>query len=147
AVSFARVPEVVIRAAVEETTGLLRPRPDAAIDFFGKRYSYFRQFVPAWLQTLTFHAHDPAAPVLRAVNIIRTLDRTPTPRPVPKGGPAALLPGPRPPFSRGPGATAGPPLLRFVPPLALAQCSAGGRCLGGTQSPLCRSRDVSHSRH
>ena len=39
-VSFARVPEVVLRAAVEETTGLIRPRPDAANDFFGKRYSH-----------------------------------------------------------------------------------------------------------
>jgi hypothetical protein len=39
AVSFARVPEVVLRAAVAETAGLIRPRPDAAIDFFGKRYS------------------------------------------------------------------------------------------------------------
>ena len=79
AVSFARVPEAALRAAVEETAGLIRPRPDAAIDFFGKRYSYFRQFVPAWLQTLTFHAQGPDDTVLRAVETIRTLDRAPDP--------------------------------------------------------------------
>ena len=79
AVSFAQVPEATLRAAVEETAGLIRPRPDAAIDFFGKRYSYFRQFVPPWLQTLTFQAQDPADPVLRAVETIRTLDAAPTP--------------------------------------------------------------------
>jgi Domain of unknown function (DUF4158)/Tn3 transposase DDE domain len=100
AVSFARVPEAVLRAAVEETTGLIRPRPDAAIDFFGKRLSYFRQFVPAWLQTLTFHAHDPAEPVLRAVDIIRTLDQTPTPRPVPKDAPLAIITDPWRPYMR-----------------------------------------------
>jgi len=56
AVSFAHVPEAVLRAAVDETAGLLRPRHDDAIDFFGTRYSTIRQFAPAFLQTLTFHA-------------------------------------------------------------------------------------------
>ena len=59
AVSFERVPEKVLRDAMAETQGLIRPRPDEALDFFGKRYSYLRQFVPLWLQTLTFHAQGP----------------------------------------------------------------------------------------
>ena len=59
AISFARVPEAVLRAAVEETAGLIRPRHDDAIDFFGSRYSTIRQFAPAFLQTLTLHAHGP----------------------------------------------------------------------------------------
>ena len=100
AVSFARVPEATLRAAVEETTGLIRPRPDAAIDFFGTRYSYFRQFVPTWLQTLIFHAQDPAEPVLRAVDIIRTLDGAPTPRPVPTEAPLAIVTDPWRPYIR-----------------------------------------------
>jgi Tn3 transposase DDE domain len=98
--SCARIPEATIRAAVEETTGLIRPRPDAASDFFGKRYSSFRQFVPTWLQTLTFHAHDPAEPVLRAVDTIRTLDGAPTPRPVPKEAPLAIVTDPWRPYIR-----------------------------------------------
>lgn len=99
-VSFARVPEATLRAAVEETAGLIRPRPDAAIDFFGKRYSYFRQFVPTWLQTLTFHAQDPAEPVLQAVETIRTLDEAPTPRPVPKEATLAMVTDPWRPYIR-----------------------------------------------
>ena len=54
AVSFARVPEAVVRAAVEETADLIRPRHDGAIDFFGTRYRTIRQFAPTFLQTLTF---------------------------------------------------------------------------------------------
>jgi TnpA family transposase len=90
-VSFARVPKEVLRAAIEETQGLIRPRPDDAIDFFGKRYSYLRQFVPSWLQTLTFHAQGPDDTVLRAVQVIRDLDGAPTRRPVPKEAPLTFV--------------------------------------------------------
>ena len=82
AVSFARVPAAVVQAAVEETAGLIRPRHDGAIDFFGTRYSTIRQFAPAFLQTLTFHAQGPEGTLLRAVEIIRRLDRPPTRRPI-----------------------------------------------------------------
>lgn len=91
AVSFERVPKQVLQEAVEETQGLIRPRPDEAIDFFGKRYSYLRQFVPLWLQTLTLRAQGPDDTVLRAVEVIRDLDRVPTRRPVPKEAPMALV--------------------------------------------------------
>ena len=76
--SFARVPERVLREAVAETQGLIRPRPDDAIDFLGKRYAYLRQFVPSFLQTLTLRAQGPDDSVLRAVEIIRGLDHSPT---------------------------------------------------------------------
>ncbi|MBV8475858.1 MAG: Tn3 family transposase [Acidobacteria bacterium] len=91
AVSFERVPKPVLQEAIEETQGLIRPRPDDAIDFFAKRYSYLRQFVPLWLQTLTLHAQGPDDTVLRAVEVIRALDRAPTRRPVPTDAPMALV--------------------------------------------------------
>ena len=91
AVSFERVPKKVLQAAIDETQGLIRPRPDEAIDFLGKRYSYLRQFVPLWLQTLTLRAQGPDETVLRAVEVIRDLDRMPTRRPVPKAAPMALV--------------------------------------------------------
>jgi hypothetical protein len=91
AVSFARVPQDVLRTAIEETQGLIRPRPDDAIDFFGKRYSYLRQFVPLFLQTLPFRAQGPDDTVLRAVEVIRALDRVPTRRPIPKDAPMAFV--------------------------------------------------------
>jgi TnpA family transposase len=91
AVSFERVPKKALHEAIEETQGLIRPRPDDAIDFFGKRYSYLRQFVPLWLQTLTLRAQGLDDTVLRAVEVIRNLDRVPTRRPVPKDAPMALV--------------------------------------------------------
>src|SRR5712692_3552975 len=90
-VSFERVPKKVLHEAIDETQGLIRPRPDDAIDFFGKRYSYLRQFVPLLLQTLTLRAQGPDDTVLRAVEVIRDLDCVPTRRPVPKGAPMALV--------------------------------------------------------
>ncbi len=90
-VSFERVPEAVLRTAVEETHEMIRPRPDEAIDFFGNRYSYLRQFVPMFLQTLTFRAQGPEDTVLRAVTVLRDLDREPTRRPVPNAAPMALV--------------------------------------------------------
>jgi TnpA family transposase len=91
AVSFERVPKKALQEAVDETQSLIRPRPDDAIDFFGKRYSYLRQFVPLLLHTLTLRAQGPDETVLRAVEVIRDLDRVPTRRPVPKNAPLALV--------------------------------------------------------
>jgi TnpA family transposase len=70
---------------------LIRPRPDEAIDFLGKRYSYLRQFVPLLLHTLTLRAQGPDDTVLRAVEVIRDLDRVPPRRPVPKDASLALV--------------------------------------------------------
>jgi TnpA family transposase len=91
AASFARVPAPVLRATLEETQHLIRPRHDDAIDFFGMRYSTIRQFAPTFLQTLTFHAQGPDDTVLRAIDVIRTLDRAPSRRPVPRDAPMALV--------------------------------------------------------
>jgi TnpA family transposase len=91
AVSFARVPEAALRTAIEETAGLIRPRQDEAIDFFGTRYSTIRQFAPALLQTLTFHAHGPDDTVLQAIEVIRALDRAPMRRPIPKEAPMSFV--------------------------------------------------------
>jgi Domain of unknown function (DUF4158) len=100
AVSFARVPEVALCEAVADTAGLIRPRQDGAIDFFGTRYSPSRQFAPALLQTLTFHAHGPDDTVLRALEVMRTLDRAPPRRPLPTEAPMGLVTDTWRPYSR-----------------------------------------------
>jgi len=105
AVSFVRVPEVALREAVEETAALIRPRHDGAIDFFGTRYSTIRQFAPAFLQTLTFDAHGPDDTVLQAIEVIRTLDRAPTRRPIPKEAPMSLVTDTWRPYIREPDGT------------------------------------------
>src|SRR3989475_4685976 len=101
-VRFERVPKKVLHEAMEEPQGLLRPRPDDAIAFFGTRSSYLRQFVPLWLQTRTLRAQGPDDTVLRAVEVIRDLDRAPTRRPVPKEAPMALVTEAWRPYSREP---------------------------------------------
>src|SRR5215510_1517837 len=105
AVSFAQVPEAALRTAIEETAGLIRPRQDEAIDFFGTRYSTIRQFAPALLQTLTFHAHGPDDTVLQAIEVIRTLDRAPTRRPIPREAPMGFIIGAWRPYIREPDGT------------------------------------------
>jgi hypothetical protein len=89
--SFERVPKKVLQEAIVETQGLSRPRPDEAIDFLGKRYSYLRQFVPLFLHTLALRTQGPDDTVLRAVEVIRDLDRMATRRPVPKDAPMTLV--------------------------------------------------------
>jgi TnpA family transposase len=105
AVSFARVPEAALRGAVEETAALIRPRQDGAIDFFGTRYSTIRQFAPAFLQTLTFHAQGPDDTILRALEVLRTLDGAPSRRPVPKDAPMGLVTDTWRPYIREPDGT------------------------------------------
>src|SRR4029453_10346424 len=89
--SFARVPAPVLRVAIEETQGLIRPRHDDAIDFFGTRYSTIRQFAPPFLQTLTFHAQAPESGVPGRVDRPPPLARGPPRRPIPRDAPMPLV--------------------------------------------------------
>ena len=139
--SFARVPEEVLRAAVSETEGLMRPRHDDAIDFFGKRYNHHPAVCAGVLQSLTFHAQGPHNPVLPAVDVIRTLDRAATRHPVPRcadgthhGGVAAV-------HSRV-GWEYQPAILRTLYVVAPAECFTLRN--GRTQSALYQPRLVSH---
>jgi len=102
AISFERVPKKVWQEALAETQGLIRPRPDDAIAFFGKRYSSLRQFVPRLLHTLTLRAQGPDNTGLRAVEVLRDLARMPTRRPVPKDAPLARVPEAWRPYMREP---------------------------------------------
>jgi hypothetical protein len=82
---------------------LLRPRPAAASDCFGKRSSSVRQCGPGWLQTLTWHAPGPAAPILRAGALMCALEQGAAGRPVPQEAPMALGTEPWHPDIRAPG--------------------------------------------
>ena len=137
AVSFERVPKKVLHEAIEETQGLIRPRPDDAIDFFGKRYSYLRQFVPLWLQTLTLRAQGPDDTVLRAVEVIRDLDRVPTRRPVPKDAPMALVTEAWRPYIREPDGEISRRYYELCTLWHLRSALRSGTRLGRTQSAVC----------
>ncbi len=46
------------------------------LDFFDKRYSYFRRFTPAFLKALTFHNYADKESLLEALDILREMNET-----------------------------------------------------------------------
>jgi TnpA family transposase len=91
-VSFQRVPEDTLRTALAETKQLIRPSNDAYVDFFGRRYSYVRQFAPAFLQQLTFRSSRDNHPLLQALTLLRQLDASKSRSLVPDNAPLAFIP-------------------------------------------------------
>ena len=91
-VSFQRVSEQTLRTALAETKQLIRPSNDAYVDFFGRRYSYVRQFAPAFLQRLTFRSSQDHPPLLQAVTLLRELDTHPPRHPGLGDAPLAFIP-------------------------------------------------------
>ncbi|HPF59848.1 MAG TPA: DUF4158 domain-containing protein [Candidatus Competibacteraceae bacterium] len=91
-VSFQRVAETTLRTALEQTKQLIRPSQDAYVDLFGRRYSYVRQFAPAFMQQLTFRSSHDAHPLLQALRLLRELDASKPRCPVPSDAPMAFIP-------------------------------------------------------
>jgi len=71
---FACIAREKLQQAIEDCDRLIRPLQDESYDFFAARYSYIRQFAPAFLETFTFQANRNPDPLLRAVAIIRQLN-------------------------------------------------------------------------
>ena len=97
------VPEVAVRQTifaqyqphrlqqlVAETESLIRPKHDEAIDLFANRYGYIRRFAPAFLETLTFRAHKQAGELLKAVQLLESLNESGT-RTVPQNAPTGFI--------------------------------------------------------
>jgi hypothetical protein len=64
-----------LQQAIEECDRLIRPLQDESYDFFAHRYSYLRQFAPAFLESLTFRSNREPDPLLQAVALIRQLNQ------------------------------------------------------------------------
>ncbi|MFK7802702.1 MAG: Tn3 family transposase [Anaerolineae bacterium] len=79
-----------LQAVVSETEEMIRPDHDEAIDLFAKRYGYIRQFSPKLLSTLVLRAHREGDPLIKAVELIRTLTQTKK-RAVPQTAPTDFL--------------------------------------------------------
>lgn len=78
--------------AVEESEKLMRPADDNYYDFFADRYSYLRQFTPAFLEALRFRSNKKNDPLLEAVTILRSLNAEKRRR-VPESAPLDFVPG------------------------------------------------------
>jgi TnpA family transposase len=64
-----------LQATLEESERIIRPADDSYFDFLERRYSYVRQFAPAFMQALTFRANRPDDLLLEAVHLLRDLNR------------------------------------------------------------------------
>lgn len=71
---FTLVPREQLQQAVEDCPRLVRPIQDESYDFFAQRYSYIRQFAPAFLDTFTFCSNLDSDPLLKAIILIRQLN-------------------------------------------------------------------------
>lgn len=84
-------PEKLLEA-VEESEKLMRPADDNYYDFFADRYSYLRQFTPAFLEALRFRSNKKNDPLLEAVTILRSLNAEKRRR-VTDSAPLGFVPG------------------------------------------------------
>lgn len=87
---FTRYRRRQLQQIVQETESLNRPKHDEAIDFFAKRYGYIRRFASTILGTLTFRAQKQAMPLLKAIELLKTLDAAGT-RAVPQDAPTDFI--------------------------------------------------------
>jgi hypothetical protein len=78
-------------AAREESDRLARPLDDNYFDFFAERYSYMRQFAPAFLEAFEFRSNQNDDPLLEAILMFRELNREGRRR-VPEGAPLSFVP-------------------------------------------------------
>jgi TnpA family transposase len=71
---YRRLPPDRLRTVIEECNQIVRPRSDPYYDFLAKRYNYFRQFAPAFLETLEFRSSRGGAPLVEAVAFLKALN-------------------------------------------------------------------------
>ena len=73
---FERVSQERLEAAINDCERLVRPAQDESTDYFAARYSYLRQFAPAFLKTFTFRSNRKKDPLLEAIEVLRELNET-----------------------------------------------------------------------
>ncbi len=89
--AFNRVPTDELRKALEKTGQIIRPHGDGHIDFFGKRYSYIRQFSPAFLKAFNFKSDSPNHPLVKAIVMLCQLDGERGKRIIPNNSPRVFV--------------------------------------------------------
>ena len=67
------IPPETLRHAVEENAKIVRPLDDSYFDFLATRYSYLRQFAPAFLDAFAFQSNVTQDPLLAAMGNVLDL--------------------------------------------------------------------------
>ena len=55
---------------------LIRPENDKCLDYFVKRFSYLRQFIPHFLNQLRFQSIKDDHSILQAIDLLKALNQT-----------------------------------------------------------------------
>jgi TnpA family transposase len=72
---YEQVPIDTLQTALDEVESFfIAGRKRTQLDFFDKRYSYFRRFTPAFLKALTFHNYADKESLLAALDILREMN-------------------------------------------------------------------------
>jgi TnpA family transposase len=88
---YLRISPGALQRAVEESDQLIRPPDDSYFDFLEKRYGYFRQFAPVFLNAFIFRSNAPFDSLLEAVELLRRLNCERR-RSIPDGAPVSFIP-------------------------------------------------------
>jgi len=80
----------ILMQALDQTGKIVRLHEDH-FDYFARRYSYIRRFVPSFLNALTFYSNIPHDPLLKAIDLIRELDKDKSRQQVPKDAPVEFV--------------------------------------------------------
>jgi TnpA family transposase len=80
---YQQVSETTLQTTLAEVDAFfVSGRKRTVLDFFERRYSYFRRFTPAFLKALTFHHDADKGTLLAALAVIREMNEQPGPLPV-----------------------------------------------------------------
>ena len=72
---YGQVPADTLQTALAEVESFfISGRKRTPLDFFDKRYSYFRRFTPAFLRALTFHNYADKESLLEALDVLREMN-------------------------------------------------------------------------
>lgn len=72
---YEQVPVDTLQTALDEVESFfIVGRKRTHLDFFDKRYSYFRRFTPAFLKALTFHNYADKESLLEALDVLREMN-------------------------------------------------------------------------
>lgn len=88
---YNRIPKEILRSSIEECAKLIRPRNDKCYDYLVSRYSYIREFVPAFLNILNFYSHKENDPLIEALETIKELNEKKK-RDIPEGTSLKFIP-------------------------------------------------------
>lgn len=87
---FSQIPIEELQTEVDECKSLSRPQNDQAIDYFGRKFGYLRQFTPQWLERLQFVSLQNDQSLIRGINIIRKINSNDN-RKIPSNAPISFI--------------------------------------------------------